>query len=373
MTAQPLIWLATGGTGGHVFPAEALAEVLMSRGYRVTFLVDARVQSIRERFPHVTTHILPSASPSRSGIGAKLSAGWELLRGTAQALKLIHVEKPKAVVSFGCYASVPTTLAAIIARVPLILHEQNAVLGRAHRLVLCQAARLALSFPRTLHADMRECNRLIHTGNPVRAGIRTVRELPYHPPRADGPFTLLITGGSQGAKIFSDVIPEALALLPPGIRNRLEVIQQCRAEDLDHARDVYRRAGINAVLAPFFTDMPQRLAIAHLIIARAGASTCAELTTVGRPGLLVPLPGAVDADQANNAIYLVDAGAAWLLPQSTLTAEHLVRRLCEIIRSPEQLNQAAAAAYALGKPDAAELLAEVVAEFAWPLENTPSH
>jgi len=363
----PLIWLATGGTGGHVFPAEALAEVLMARGYRVTFLVDARAAAVRDRFPQATTHILPAASPTARGIIRKFTAGWQLLHGFLRALKLIHQEKPKAVVSFGGYASVPAAIATIMARVPLILHEQNAVLGRAHRLVLCCAARTALSFPRTLHADMQACTRMIHTGNPVRAGIRTVRDLPYPAPRTDGPFTLLITGGSQGAKIFSDIIPDALALLQPEIRDRLEVIQQCRTEDLEPVRERYRRAGINAVLAPFFTDMPQRLAIAHLVLARAGASTCTELIAVGRPALLAPLPSATDNHQTYNAHYLVDAGAAWLLPQSTLTAEHLAHRLTEIIQAPDLLAQTAAAARALGRPEAADCLADVVAEFAWPV------
>jgi len=366
MTA-PLIWLATGGTGGHVFPAEALAEVLILRGYRIAFLVDERTANIRDRFPHVPVYVLPSGSPSNRGITTKLIALWNLLRGTWLARRLISQENPKAVVSFGCYASVPTTIAAILNRCPLILHEQNSVLGRAHRLVLCMAARVALSFPRTLHADMHVCERMIHTGNPVRAHVRTVRDLPYPVPRTDGPFTLLITGGSQGAKIFSDLVPDALALLPENLRNRLEVIQQCRAEDLERVRERYRRGGINAVLAPFFTDMPQRLAIAHLVLARAGASTCAELITVGRPALLVPLPGAVDGDQVHNATYLADAGAAWLVPQESLTAQHLAHRLMEIIAVPETLTKTAAAARALGKPEAADCLADVVAEFAWPI------
>ncbi|HCM82965.1 MAG TPA: UDP-N-acetylglucosamine--N-acetylmuramyl-(pentapeptide) pyrophosphoryl-undecaprenol N-acetylglucosamine transferase, partial [Rhodospirillaceae bacterium] len=170
MSTQPLIWLATGGTGGHVFPAEGLAEALLARGYRVAFLVDARAASIRDRFQHVTVHVLSAASPSRAGIVAKLSAVWKLLCGSYQAWQLIQSEKPKAVVSFGGYASTPATVAAIFSRTPLILHEQNAVLGRAHRMVLTQTARLALSFPRTTHADMESCSRVIHTGNPVRAG-----------------------------------------------------------------------------------------------------------------------------------------------------------------------------------------------------------
>ena len=364
--AQPLIWLATGGTGGHVFPAEALAEVLSVRGYRVTFLVDERAIDVRERFPHAITHVLPAASPSGS-LMKKLSALWHLLRGTLRAVHYINDEKPKAVVSFGGYASVPAAIAAILTRTPLVLHEQNAVLGRAHRLVLPFTSRVALSFPRTLHADMHACNRMTHCGNPVRAGIRTVRELPYPTPRTDGPLTILITGGSQGAKIFSDIIPDALAALPETIRQRLEIIQQCRTEDLDSVRERYRRAGINAVLAPFFTDMPQRLSLAHLVIARSGASTCTELTAVGRPSLLVPLPSAADDHQTANANYLVDAGAAWLVPQHILTTNHLTRRLSEIIHAPELLAQTAAAARALGKPEAAEHLADVVAEFAWPV------
>lgn len=366
MSTQPLIWLATGGTGGHVFPAEGLAEVLTARGYRVTFLVDARAASIRDRFPHVTTHILDAASPSKRGVLAKLSAIWKLLRGSWRAWQLIKAEKPNAVISFGGYASTPATVAAIFAHVPLILHEQNAVLGRAHRMVLTQTARLALSFPRTLYADMDSCSRIIHTGNPVRAGIRTVRELPYPTPRRDGPFTLLITGGSQGASIFSNVVPEALTLLPEETRNRLEIIQQVREEDLSDVRERYRKAGINAVLAPFFSDMPQRLAIAHLVLARAGASTCCELIAVGRPSLLVPLPSAADDHQTINANYLADAGAAWLVPQHVLTPEHLARRLVEIMSAPELLSKTAENARKLGKPNAAELLADVVAEFAWP-------
>lgn len=365
MSAQPLIWLATGGTGGHVSPAEGLAEVLIARGYRVAFIIDIRAASLRDRFPHVTTHILDSASPSKSGL-AKVKAIWKLLRGSFQAWQLIRQEKPKAVVSFGGYASTPATVAAIFSGTPLVLHEQNTVLGRAHRMALTQASRLALSFPRTLYADMESCNRIIHTGNPVRGGIRTVRELPYPTPRKDGPFTLLITGGSQGASIFSTLVPEALALLPEDMRTRLEIIQQVREEDLITVRERYRKAGINAVLAPFFSDMPQRLSIAHLFLGRAGASTCCELTAVGRPSLLVPLPSAADDHQTANANYLADAGAAWVIPQSALTAEHLARRVAEIMNNPELLTKTAEHARKLGKPDAAEALADVVAEFAWP-------
>lgn len=368
MTA-PLIWLSTGGTGGHVFPAEALAEVLLSRGYRVTFLVDGRTADVKNRFPQATTHVLPSASPSRRGILQKLDAAWKLAAGIGQAWRLAAREKPKAVVSFGGYASIPAAVAARLHRIPLVLHEQNAVLGRAHRLMLCRASRVALSFARTIHADITSCNRMVHTGNPVRAGVRTVRDLPYPMPRADGPITILITGGSLGAKIFSEVVPAALALLPDVLRGRLEIIQQCREEDLSAVRNTYRRAGINAVLSPFFPDMPQRLAIAHLVIARSGASTCAELMVVGRPSILVPLPSAADDHQAVNAEFLVDAGAAWLLPQAMLTPEHLAEKLAHILQSLEGLAQAAAAARALGKPDAAELLADVVAEFAWPVTS----
>lgn len=366
MSNQPLIWIATGGTGGHVSPAEGLAEVLIARGYRVSFLVDARAASIRDRFQHVTTHILNSASPSRRGVQAKISAVWKLIRGSIRAWQLIKSEQPKAVVSFGGYASTPATVAAIFSGTPLILHEQNTVLGRAHRMVLTQAARLALSFPRTLYADMESCNRIIHTGNPVRGGIRTVRELPYPVPRTDGPFTLLITGGSQGASIFSQQVPDALALLPEELRNRLEVIQQVREEDLTNVRERYRKAGVNAVLAPFFSDMPQRLSIAHLFLGRAGASTCCELTAVGRPSILVPLPSAADDHQTVNANYLADAGAAWVIPQNILTPEHLARRIAEIMNNPDLLARTAENARKLGKPEAAEALADVVAEFAWP-------
>lgn len=362
---QPLIWLSTGGTGGHVFPAEALAEVLSARGYRVTFLVDSRAASVAERFPSATTHVLPAASPS-GGWQKKLLGIWQLFRGFLRAFKHIRRERPNAVVSFGGYASVPAAVAAILTGTPLILHEQNAVLGRAHRLVLCRAARAALTFPRTLYADMQQCSRMVHTGNPVRAGIRTVRDLPYPALRDDGPLTLLVTGGSQGAKIFSDVIPEALAQLSEAIRQRLEVIQQCREDDLATVRESYRRAGINAVLAPFFSDMPQRLSLAHLFVGRSGASTCAELMAVGRPSILVPLPIAADDHQTANANYLVDHGSAWMIPQSALSPEHLAHRLADIIGKPELLAQTAANARALGKPDAAELLADVVAEFAWP-------
>jgi UDP-N-acetylglucosamine--N-acetylmuramyl-(pentapeptide) pyrophosphoryl-undecaprenol N-acetylglucosamine transferase len=369
VSEQPLIWLATGGTGGHVFPAEALAEVLLSRGYRVTFLVDSRTANIKDRFPHVTTHVLPSASPTRKGIFKKLDGLWKLKIGTLKALQLIGKEKPKAVVSFGGYASIPAAIASVLSSTPLILHEQNAVLGRAHRFILCKAARVALSFPRTLHADMHACNRMTHTGNPVRAGIRTVRDLPYPTPRADGPLTILITGGSLGATIFADQIPLALAQLPERLRARLEVIQQCREEDLPRVREAYRNAEINAVLAPFFTDMPQRLALAHIVIARSGASTVSELITVGRPSILVPLPIAADDHQTANANYLVDANAAWIVPQPSFTAQHLAHKLTEILSAPELLEETAMNARALGKPDAADLLADVVAEFAWPVHS----
>jgi len=347
----PII-LAAGGTGGHVFPAEALARALLARGREVVIITDRRGQgfgqkNLGERLPGVPV-LRIRAGRFDGGIGAKLLGAGELLIGIAEALRHLRKLRPAAVVGFGGYPSVPAVLAGALLRLPTLIHEQNAVLGRANRLLAPFVGKIAVGFP----------GKGVHTGNPVRPEIAALRAQPYRAPEAKDRFELLILGGSQGARIFSDVVPEALTLLPDSLKTRLRVAQQARPEDLERVRAAYAASGIEAELAPFFADVPVRLARAHLVIARAGASTVAELTVAGRPSILVPYPFATDDHQTANAGALAKAGAALLVAQPEFTAAALAERLEGF--TPSRLGEIAESARAFGMPDAAERLSDLV-------------
>ncbi len=357
-----LIVLATGGTGGHLFPAEALNTVLRARGYDTTFIVDNRTAYIKEKAPHTDAYIISSKSPQQRGLKQKLVAAHSLRKGYFEARRILKKLRPAAVVSFGGYAAAPTALAAVHLKIPLILHEPNGALGRAHRFIAKHAAHLTVGFPDVQHAqNYRHKTTVI--GNPVRDAVAAVRDLPYPIPRADGPFTIFIVGGSQGATVFSNVIPVALALLSDTIKQRLDIMQQCRTEDIETVRETYRRAGINAVLSPFFDDVPQRLALAHLVIARSGG-TVFELMAAGRPAILIPLPTSADDHQSYNARQFIAAGGGWLIQQSEFTSENLSIKLQDLINRPGFLIAAATAARAAGNVDAAQKLADIVACYA---------
>lgn len=362
MTA-PLIVLAAGGTGGHVFPAEALARALAARGYRLALATDARGTGYRGALAQIETHRLPVSSLS-GGMTQRLRGGFDLAVSLLRARRLLRQLRPAAIVGFGGYPSLPTMFAAIQLGLPTAIHEQNAVLGRANRLVARRVAAIATSFPEVTFMPEGVEARTTLTGNPVRPAVLGLRGEGYELPATDGPLTILVTGGSQGAAIFSRVVPEAIAKLPPAQRARVRVVQQCRAEDLERARAVYAEAGVAAELDTFFEDLPARLAAASLVICRSGASTTAELTVAGRPALLVPYPHAMDDHQTVNAGALADAGAAWLIDNAAFTPALLSERLSAFLADPTPLARAASAAWKLGRPDAAEHLADLVQRLA---------
>ncbi|MFE1602732.1 undecaprenyldiphospho-muramoylpentapeptide beta-N-acetylglucosaminyltransferase [Methylobacterium sp. ID0610] len=363
--AQPLVLLAAGGTGGHLFPAEALALRLRERGIRVALATDSRVEKLSGEFPASEIVPIPSATPSGRSPLARGAAMLTLGRGFAAALRAVRRLNPAVTVGFGGYPTVPPLLAAQMLKVPTLLHEQNAVMGRANGFLARGATVIATGFSEVRGVPAKATARRVHTGNPVRPAVLAAAQTPYPALAADGPLHLLVFGGSQGARVMSDVVPDAVARLPEGIRARLHLVQQARAEDLARAEAIYGRAGLASVsVAPFFKDLPSRMAAAHLVVARSGASTVAELAVIGRPAILVPLPGSLDQDQAANAAVLGAAGAAFPRPQTDFTPERLAADLTGLFGAPERLTAAAAAAKGAGIPDAAERLAALVVETA---------
>jgi UDP-N-acetylglucosamine--N-acetylmuramyl-(pentapeptide) pyrophosphoryl-undecaprenol N-acetylglucosamine transferase len=352
-----LIALAAGGTGGHLFPAESLARVLKARGFRVELISDDRVAPFAATFPADAIHRITSGTVTGAGIGGKLKGALALGRGLLQARALIGRLKPAAVVGFGGYPSVPPVLAATMLRIPTVLHEQNAVMGRANRFLAGRVSRVATGFPIG--------GATVHVGNPVRAAVIEAAKADWPPLTPGGPLHLLVFGGSQGARVMGEIVPPAIALLTPSQRTRLSVVQQVREEDLARVQAAYEGMGVQAECNPFFRDLPARMAASHCVIARSGASTVAELSVIGRPSILVPLPGALDQDQAANARILADAGAAEIMRQpDAFTPEALAQRLAAFLDAPETLSRMAAAARAVGIADAAERLADLVLEVA---------
>jgi UDP-N-acetylglucosamine--N-acetylmuramyl-(pentapeptide) pyrophosphoryl-undecaprenol N-acetylglucosamine transferase len=350
--------LMAGGTGGHLFPAMALAQELLRRGHVVELMTDHRVESYGADFPASAIHIVPSATPSGKNPLLMAGAGVKILRGIAVAAGKLRTSKPDCVIGFGGYPTFPPFVAAHLLRIPGILHEQNAVMGRANLALGRFADALALSFGKTKYADGFAGEKVV-TGNPVRDRVRMVAQTPYPALDANGEVRFVIFGGSQGAKALSDIVPSAIATLPETLRQRLKLVQQCRAEDIDRVGAVYRDAKVDAELAAFFTDLPERIAQSHLVIGRSGASTIAELTVLGRPAILVPLPGSLDADQKNNALIVEAAGAGWVAEQATLSPQSLGTRLTTLLTDPAGLTKAAAAARSLGQPQAVEKLADL--------------
>lgn len=366
MTA-PIV-LAAGGTGGHMFPAEALARELLARGHTVVLVTDARGHAFGDALPEVPVERVRAATLG-GGLAGKVRMVVELGLGTLQARSLLRRLRPACVVGFGGYPSVPTVYAAQGLGIPTVLHEQNAVLGRANRLLAGRAKRVCTAFQSVKGLPAGTVP--VRTGNPVRPGILALHGQPW-PDMARG-LTLLVTGGSQGAAVFAGVIPNAIALLPDELRQRLRIVQQARPETMADAHAVYDRIGAEVELSPFFRDMPARLAACHLMIARAGASTVAELSVAGRPAILVPYPHATDDHQSANARALTDAGGAWTMPQSGFTAEALANRLVTLLSDPHSLARAGAAAAAWSIPDAASRLATAVLETAGVPETNGNH
>ena len=354
MTRPRHVVLAAGGTGGHLFPAAAVARELVRRDYPVALATDRRGEKFETGVDGVRAHRIRSAG-SGGGPLARIGAAFAIGAGVIQAWRLLGRLRPAGVIGFGGYPSVPTMLAAVARGLPSLIHEQNAVLGRANRLVMRRVSAVATSFEAT--AGFGDVGRpgAVTTGNPVRPAFSEARMLAY-PENADGEIRMLVLGGSQGARVFSDVVPAALSRLPAAVRSRFRVVQQCRPEDIGEVRRAYRQGGVDAELARFFTDVAARMAAAHLVVARSGASTVAELAEVGRPAILVPYPHATDDHQTANARAMEQAGGAWLIPGTAFTAEALAARLEKFVLRPELLTAAAAAMRRAGGCDAAAAL-----------------
>ncbi len=360
MSDKGLIVLAAGGTGGHVFPAEALARELQGRGYRLALLTDKRGDVYGGALGEMETHQVRAGGIAGKGPIAKLKSIVKLALGTLQARGLLKRLAPKAVVGFGGYASIPTMMAASLAGFPTVLHEQNAILGRANRLLASRVAAIAVSFPDNRGIPASAEAKVTHTGMPVRDAILKLRGTPYPSFTDNRPLEVMVLGGSQGARVLSDVIPDAVAKLSDELKARLHLTQQCRPEDLDRVKARYAELGINAELASFFDDVPERLASAHLVISRSGASTVAEVLAIGRPAMLVPYRYATDDHQSLNAHAVDEVGAGWLIPEVDFTPESLAARMESMFGMPAILEKAAVAADKTGRPDAAMCLADLV-------------
>lgn len=357
-TQDNLILVAAGGTGGHLFPAEALAHALVARGARVRLATDERALQYGKAFPAEAVHEIASATPMGGSLKGKAAAALTLARGVRQAYALLGELKPRLIVSFGGYPTVPPALAAALRGIPLILHEQNAVMGRANKFLSRRAKIIASGFPEIEGLPENLRSRVVHVGNPLRPAVIEASAFPY-PGFDDGKLRLLVTGGSQGARILSDVVPAAIGLLAKEQRARLSVVQQARGEDLFRVQNAYSNLHVESDVAPFFSDLPRRMAAAHLVIGRSGASTVSELAAIGRPSILVPFPHALDADQAANAAHLAKTGAADVIRQTAFTPERLAERLAHALNDPKDLTRRALVAKSAGVPDAAERLAEL--------------
>lgn len=351
--------LAAGGTGGHMVPAAALATELMRRGHKVALVSDERGVRFPDLFDGIETRVVPASRLSGGPIGW-LKAANAMRKGRAQARALYREFQPAAVIAFGGYASLPALMAAFSAKVPTVIHEQNAVLGRVNRLVAGKVAAIATSYADVERLKPGYEARTHLVGNPVRQAVIDLRIKPYPPLDEDSIFRVLVTGGSQGASVLSQVVPDGLALLPVHFRRRLQVTHQARLEDIDEVRRKYAEHGIPAEIATYLPDLPERLAWAHLVIARAGASTVAELTVAGRPAILVPLPSATDDHQTANAREISEAGGARTIPQRAFTAQELAKQMQKLGLEPDALAHAAACARSVGRPDAARDLADLV-------------
>ncbi|MEX0644418.1 MAG: UDP-N-acetylglucosamine--N-acetylmuramyl-(pentapeptide) pyrophosphoryl-undecaprenol N-acetylglucosamine transferase [Parvularculaceae bacterium] len=353
-----LVALAAGGTGGHLFPAEALAQELKRRGRRVLLVTDARGARYAENFPADDRFEISGASPNVGGPLARGLAAISLAGGLVTALAELKRRDVAAAVGFGGYPSLPTMKAAAILKIPYGIHEQNSVLGRANRMLAGGAVFTAHAFPFLERAPAKA--QLVEVGNPVRDAVAPYVAAPYAAPTDERPIRLLVFGGSQGASLFSTIVPAAVAALAEPLRRRLNVVQQARDAEADAVRALYKDAGVAAEVAPFFHDMPARIAKAHVVIARAGASTVTEIATIGRPSILVPLAIAMDDHQTENARVLADAGGAILLPEKTFTKEALREALAPLLAAPARLVAMAAATKGKVKSDSAMALADLV-------------
>lgn len=356
-------FLSAGGTGGHLFPAQALAHALIARGWTVDLVTDERASRYAGHFPARHIFEVPSATLGSKNPIALFKTFRKLWSGYRQARALLREHKPSIVVGFGGYPTLPPLLAASNSGVASMVHEQNSVMGRANALLAARVKHIALGFPPTSGVMAHEDKTTI-TGNPIRPAVLEASSQLYVSSQADDIFKLVVFGGSQGAQYFSQVMPAALALMPEKARNRFDIVQQARPEDVDALTAAYLALGIKHEIAPFFDHMAQRIADAHLVMSRSGASTVSELSVIGRPAILVPYPHALDHDQAANAAALAGAGGAEIMMQSALTPEVLAQKFQHMMDDAEGLASMAASAKAVGKPHAAEALADLVERIA---------
>jgi UDP-N-acetylglucosamine--N-acetylmuramyl-(pentapeptide) pyrophosphoryl-undecaprenol N-acetylglucosamine transferase len=351
--------IAAGGTGGHLFPGQALAKHLIGQGHACVLMTDARFAPYSKGFGDIEVRTIPTGRPVGNLI-KKAIAAVMILMGIMAAMAHLRQLRPAAVIGFGGYPAYPTIMAAILLRIPTIVHEQNILMGRANRRLAKHISAIATTFPQTEKIAPKDQPKVTVTGNPVRPAVAKLYGQGYQPPEGNDKIHLLVFGGSQGAHLFSHLVPEALALLPENLRQRIGVMQQVRQEDMAEAQANYKNCEVEAELAPFFDDMDAKLAKAHLLIVRAGASTCMELAVAGRPAIYVPLPYAMENHQYLNAKYMEKACAGWVMEQGELTAESLAVQLEKLFTQPKLLTQAADAAHAAARPDATGRLTELV-------------
>src|ERR1700712_1794126 len=364
MNSQPLILLAAGGTGGHLFPAEALGVELIRRGMRVRLATDSRALPFSGLFSRDMIDVVPSETLRGRDPWSLVRTGAMLSAGIAISLNLMRNLKPAAVVGFGGYPTLPPLLAARVFGIPTVIHDSNAVLGRANRFLSARVSAIATSLPGVLDRDPALAAKTTATGTPMRPAILAAAMVKFESPEPTGALRLLVVGGSQGARVMSDIVPGAIERLEPALWNRLVLVQQVREEDMARVRAVYDRIKIDAELAPFFSDLPARLASNQLVISRSGAGTVAELGAVGRPSILVPLPGSIDQDQFANAGVLAQAGGAIRIAQAEFTPDRLAAEISVLAAEPARLAAMAAGARTVGKLDAAERLADLVEKVA---------
>jgi UDP-N-acetylglucosamine--N-acetylmuramyl-(pentapeptide) pyrophosphoryl-undecaprenol N-acetylglucosamine transferase len=362
MSAAPLVLLAAGGTGGHLFPAQALADALQKRGAVIELATDARAAHFE--FPARAVHIIPSATLRGRNPIALARTGALLTFGTAQAWSMLGRVRPAVVVGFGGYPTVPPLMAAWLRGIPSVLHEQNGVMGRANRLLADRVTKIATGFRTLTKLNPRWQEKLSFTGNPIRAEVIAAAAVPYAAPEVGGKLRLLVFGGSQGARVMAEIVPKALEHIPAALLVRLAIVQQARPEDIKAMQGTYAQFGVAAEAAPFFSDLPARMAAAHLVISRSGASTVAELSAIGRPAILVPLPHALDQDQFANAGVLETAGGAIRIEQRDFTPDRLASEIAALAADPARLTGMAQAAKSAGSIDAAERLADLVLKVA---------
>ncbi len=365
---QDIIALAAGGTGGHLFPALALAQELRARGHACVLFTEERARkfvgdAVGESAPFNEVVLVPAATITPRQPWRVPGQTWRIFRGVMRAKAALAARSARCAVGFGGYPSLPPLLAAHLLGLPVMTHDAGVAIGRANRLMARLATRMFISFPEVTGLPQKYRNKTVHTGNPVRAQVLAAARTPYAPPARGEPFRLLVTGGSQGAHFFAEAVPAMLRALPEELLRRVELTMQCRAEDMEAVETALAALPVGEIeLASFFSDLPRRMAAAHLVIARAGASTVAELMVIGRPAILIPYPYLADDEQGQNAEAFAKMGAGWVVRQNEAEADmgKLAALLAALMNSPEKLRSAHEAAVAHARPDAAKRMADVV-------------